>query len=149
MTQKKTEIWPYAIIGSFLAFGAFIFSMVYLMTSAKVDLVSPTYYKEEIAFQDQIDKHNRAVIEGREMKYLLTDQELKISFPGASAATNGTLKFARLTDAKDDKEFAIRVNESGDVILPLAQFQKGMWLVKADWTDSGKAYFDEEKIFIP
>lgn len=146
---QKTEIWPLAIIGSFLFFGAFIFFMVFLMSREKVDLVSPTYYKEEIAFQSQIDKQNYTRTQGKSFSWKIVNDELQIQVPGANTFTQGKLNFLYLADAEKDLQINFKANEVGLLILPIQQFKKGNWVLKLDWVHGGESFFDEQKLMIP
>ena len=52
--------WGNKILIVYVAFGMFILFMVYKAVNTRYDLVSKDYYKEELRYQDRIDRLNNA-----------------------------------------------------------------------------------------
>src|SRR2546426_10088696 len=61
MFMKPTRnLWPLGIIGAFAVFIARTASLIVLACSHRGDLVSADYYEQEIKFQSQMDRLDRA-----------------------------------------------------------------------------------------
>ena len=149
-SRFDSYLWPVAIISAFVIFAAFIFVNVFIMMNSKTDLVSATYYKEEIEFQNQIDKRNRTLEKGKSLQYNINKSlgNIELIFPGASPATTGSLHFFRPANAAEDKVINLNCDNSGKSILPISQFGKGSWILKATWKDDNQEWYDEVKLNI-
>ena len=55
MPTTRRTLWPYAIIATFVLFAGFIGYMVQRAFHTDVELVSPDYYKQEIAYQKRME----------------------------------------------------------------------------------------------
>lgn len=150
-TKKKMEIWPIAIIISFLLFGGLVFGSMYFMLNSKIDLVHEDYYAQEVAFQDHIDKRNQTHNEGKIPAFDI-DRELRlmtIGFaydPKVDQEPQGTIHFFRPSNKELDQELEVAVDRSGRMLIPLSMLQHGYWRVRIDWKEGETAYFHEEAI---
>ena len=145
--KKKTEIWPLAIIGAFVFFAAFIITMVYFMMNEDIGLVSKNYYKEEIAFQQQIDKANLTEKEHFKvgMKMNNADGYFELSLPTANTAgVSGDVKFTRPSDSKLDFKVPFAPGVDGTQKIPVTSLKDGLWKVSLDWKQGEKAYYQED-----
>ena len=52
--------WGNKLVVVFIVFGAFIGYLVYQAVNTKYDLVSKEYYKDELRYQDTIDRQKNA-----------------------------------------------------------------------------------------
>ena len=147
-TSIDSRLWPIAIVSAFVLFAGFIFVNVFIMMNSKTDLVSATYYQEEIEFQKQIDKRNRTLENGKNIRCKINSDEgmMVIELPGSNTRTTGSLHFFRPANAEEDRTMNLKCDSLGTIVLPLAQFGKGSWILKADWKEGGQDWYDEVKL---
>lgn len=137
--------WGYRIV---IAFALFITLMVTLVTISmrqNIDLVAEDYYREEIEYQDQIDRLSRtnalemepAVIIDRINKKILLNLQQK-EFKSARAV------FFRPSDATKDR--VISLFEEGATSVSYSGWESGLWKVKLHWTQAGEEFYIEKKI---
>lgn len=150
--KKSTSIlslnWGYSIMIVFVFFAGFIGTMVYFMTSEKIDLVREDYYQKELEFQKQIKKSsNTANLKTKvAMTYLPESEELSIFFP--TRVVNGEVKFFRPSDKKMDVDIPLKSLQENPLHLSIQKLNKGYWKVQITWSDGWKQYFSEQELFI-
>jgi len=140
-------------MGIFLAlasFMIFILSFVYKATFVhKYDhhLVSDHYYKDELNYQKELDKLNRAnnlkenvVIEHKE-------SGLVINFPAEFNAEDikGTIYFQRPSNYKLDFQTPINLTNN-EYLISDDKLVEGIWNVKIDWHVGDKTFLLKQKI---
>jgi nitrogen fixation protein FixH len=150
--KKSTSIlslnWNYSIIIVFVLFAGFILTMVYFMTSEKIDLVREDYYQKELEFQKQIKKSsNTANLKTKvAMTYLPESEQLNIFFP--TRVVNGEVKFFRPSDKRMDVDIPLKSLPENPLHLSTQKLHKGYWKVQVTWTDGVREYFNEQELFI-
>jgi len=142
--------WPTGIIISLAAFVIFILSFVYkVMFLPQYDhhLVSEDYYKDELNYQQEIDKLNEAAELKQNITYKKIDLGLLISFPSEFEASQieGTIYFQRLSNNKIDFQLPINL-ETNDLLIPEEKLVEGRWNVKIEWSVNNNTYLFKEKI---
>ncbi len=148
--MKLKFSWPAGIIIALTAFIVFILSFVYKATFLPEydhHLVSEDYYLDEINYQQEIDKLNKAEELKENVTLKKTATGLSINFPSEFDPTKieGTISFQRLSNDKIDFELPINLNSSQFVILDEALVE-GRWDVKIEWTVYNNTYLFKEKI---
>jgi hypothetical protein len=142
--------WGWKIVVLYSAFVVMTLSMVVYFMRQKVDLVADDYYKQEIEYQDQIDKisNAKALKEPIGYGYDMKNRTIKLSFPQAhlTQELRGKINFYRPANADEDKEFDIRPEASGAQIISVSDLNKGLWKIKIYWTAGGKEFFDEKVV---
>ena len=76
--------WGTGIVLAFIAFISFIMYFVIRLSldhNANHELVSNTYYKEELAYQEKIDAEKNSVKFDAKLKVKKSDNGLRIEFP--------------------------------------------------------------------
>jgi len=149
--QVKFKIsWPTGIIIAIVAFVIFILSFVYKATFVPAydhHLVSDDYYKDELNYQQEIDKQNR----GAELKENITIKKegsgLTIYFPSEFEPTqiSGTIYFQRPSNDKIDFNQPIELT-TNKYFLTNINLIEGRWNVKIEWTVNNETYLFKEKI---
>ncbi|NQV78474.1 MAG: FixH family protein [Lutibacter sp.] len=142
--------WPTGIIISIAAFVIFILSFVYKVTFLPQydhHLVSEDYYKDEINYQQEIDKLNKAAELKENITYKKVASGLLISFPSEFEASQikGTIEFQRLSNEKIDFKLPIQLI-TNDLVISNEKLIEGRWNVKIEWTVNNNAYLFKEKI---
>lgn len=73
--------WGYKILTVYIIFVAGILFLVFKSSFQKQDLVVHDYYEQELKFQQRIDETERANALSADVKYLIREKEIIISFP--------------------------------------------------------------------
>jgi len=142
--------WPTGIILSIAAFVIFILSFVYKVTFLPEydhHLVSEDYYKDELNYQQEIDKLNNAAELKQNVTYKKIDAGLLISFPEEFEASEikGTIDFQRGSNTKIDFNIPIELITL-DYLISNEKLVEGRWDIKIEWTVNNKSYLFKEKI---
>ncbi|MDZ7607986.1 MAG: FixH family protein [Cyclobacteriaceae bacterium] len=140
--------WKIAILYS--GFVVMTLGMVFYFMGHKVDLVAEDYYKQEIAYQDQIDKMSNSQAMLQPLGIDLDRQTLSaiIRFPTehASAGIQGSVQLYRPANSDEDKSFDILIDSTGVQSVLLTGFSKGLWKIKVMWNSGGKDYYSEKVV---
>lgn len=142
--------WGWKIAVLYGLFVAMTLSMVFYFARQDVDLVATDYYKQEIEYQDQIDKINnaRALKEAIEFQYLNELRKVKLTFPKAhvKSGISGKIQFYRPSNADEDREYDIQPIPNGDQLIGVGSLKKGFWKIKIHWSAGGKEFYDEKVV---
>lgn len=146
---KPRTIWPYAIIAVFVLFAGYIGFMVQQAMRTTVDLVSPDYYQQELAYQQRMESVARtaALPAPVELKYDPSAQRLTLQLPPdlARQSITGKLHFFRPSNQLLD--FALPL-QAGPQAFSTAKMQPGYWRARLDFTADHQAYFIEKELTI-
>lgn len=142
--------WPAGIIIAITSFVIFILSFVYKVTFLPEydhHLVSEDYYKDELNYQQEIDKQNKGIELKENITLVKTSKGLSINFPAEFDPTKitGTISFQRLSNGKIDFEFPIQL-ETSNFIVKDENLVAGRWDVKIVWFVNDTEYLYKEKI---
>lgn len=142
--------WPTGIIIAIAAFVGFILSFVFKVTFLPQydhHLVSEDYYKDELNYQQEIDKQNNAaqLKENVTLKKVATG--LLINFPSEFDPTKikGTISLKRLSNGKLDFQLPINL-KTHNLLLKDENLVEGRWDVKIEWIVNNNTYLFKEKI---
>ncbi|WP_299526775.1 FixH family protein [uncultured Lutibacter sp.] len=143
--------WPAGIVIALASFMIFILSFLYkavFMPEYGHNLVSEDYYKDELNYQQEIDKLNNAAELKQNIIWKKVDLGLLISFPSEFEASKikGTIAFQRLSNDKIDFLLPIEL-VTNDLLIPNEKLVEGRWNVKIEWTvNNNNTYLFKEKI---
>lgn len=150
--MKFKITWPAAIIFSIGAFMIFILSFVYKVTfMPEYDhhLVSEEYYKDELNYQQEIDKQNKGALLKENITVSKTSEGLLINFPKEFNSTKieGTISFMRLSNNKIDFKIPI-VLLNNQYLVENKNLVAGRWDINIEWTANNNTYLFKEKLMI-
>jgi nitrogen fixation protein FixH len=152
MTTQR-NLWPYAIIATFVLFASYIGFMVQRALRTDVELVSPNYYQQELAYQQRMESVARTVALPApvQITYEAAARRLTLELPTtlAAAGVRGQVRFFRPSNQKLD--FTLPFAPTGQParqLLSTAHLQPGHWRLRLDFTVGGQAYFIEEVLSI-
>ena len=152
MEKKKREFWPVGIVLAMLTFMGGIVFAVTIMMRQPVPLTSDDYYAKEIAFQSQIDQANRGIAptEKPVIRILRASEAVEISFPsgGSAADFQGKLTFYRPSDPSKDFSQDLKIDQDGKHWMQVKGKEKGLWMIKLEWSKAATAYYYEEQIML-
>jgi len=148
--MKLKISWPTGIIIAITAFVIFILSFVYKVTFMPIyghHLMSEDYYKDELNYQQEIDKENKGIELKENISLKKVSDGLQITFPLEFdfKSINGTIFFQRLSNHKIDFQFPIEL-KSHQLLITESQLVDGRWDVKIEWEVNDTKYLYKEKI---
>jgi hypothetical protein len=142
--------WGHGMFLAMAFFVIFIGSFVYkVMFQDEYDhkLVSEEYYKEELHYQEEIDRLNNAGNLEENVQVKQSKEGLTIIFPSNFDYKNikTTIKLQRLSDGDLDiiKELKL---DSLSYLIPNKDLVKGHYVLKLNWEYNGETYQFREKI---
>src|SRR5438876_8003501 len=148
MTTSR-NLWPLGIV---LAFGIFITgtaTLVVLACANKTDLVSADYYEQEIKYQGQLDRVERAkrLDQQASVSYNAGQKQITISLPPEHARNvTGSIHLYRPSAAGLDQRVKLELNTNGAQTIDASQLRAGFWKVKVLWSVGSEEYFIDEKV---
>jgi hypothetical protein len=141
--------WGNKLVVVFIVFGCFIGYLVYRAVTTKYDLVSKDYYKDELRYQDKIDRIKNAskisdvkVEQDAEAVIIHLPQEQK------GFAITGDVFFYCITDDRNDYHTVLQVDSSNKQIFLKKALQKGAYELKINWQLGKELYYSEQKLMI-
>jgi hypothetical protein len=142
--------WPAGIVIAIVSFMIFILSFVYKVTfMPEYDhhLVSEDYYRDELNYQQEIDKQNKGIELKENITLKKVETGLLISFPTEFDASkiSGLISFQRLSNDKIDFSLPIELTTS-NLIIKDENLVDGRWDVKIEWSVNNTTYLYKEKI---
>lgn len=142
--------WPTGIVLALLAFIIFIMSFVFKATFLPQydhHLVSDDYYKDEMNYQQEIDKLNKAAALTEDVTIAKVAEGVLIKFPAEFDPEKiaGTISFQRPSNDKIDFKLPIKLTTADYLILD-DNLVQGRWNVKIEWTVNSNTYLFKEKL---
>lgn len=134
------------IVVAFVFFTLFIGTLVTVCVREDVSLVSKDYYKEELAYQEQIKRiSNTSDLKVKPGVTKTNDGRLQISFN--TGVEVGELKLFCPSNKDMDRTFPL---ESATRIqwFGITDLQRGMYRAKISWSMEGKEFYHEEVIYL-
>jgi len=131
---------------AFIAFGTFIVTLVVKTFAFKPELVSETYYEDELNYQDRINRLKNVQTDGAAVKWELRGDSLLLNFPSSNAV--GKIDLMRHSDKDQDQHFDIQITKGNQQIIHTSSMKSGLYLMKIQWTSNSKLYYMEQNISI-
>jgi hypothetical protein len=136
--------WGTGILITIILFVGIMVSIIVFSMNQQVNLVSPDYYPKGIDYDKQIEKSKNLNALKEKVSYQKLIDSLVVIFPKEfdSKAISGTIQFYYMTNfEKDIKRNLSLIN--GSQTFSLNGFTKGRYIIKLDWTDGQKGYYQE------
>ncbi|WP_304145286.1 MULTISPECIES: FixH family protein [Mesoflavibacter] len=142
--------WGTGIVIAFIGFISFIMYFVINMNTDKKldhDLVTEDYYKQELKYQNDIDKEKNAKTLSANLKWRKTEEGMLISFPENLEPRNisGKVFLYRPSNKQLDFETTISLSNH-NLLIPDKRLLDGRWNIKIDWNYKGNNYLYKEEI---
>lgn len=135
------------IVVAFILFAIFIGTLVTICIRQDISLVTKDYYKEELAYQDQIARVNNAAQLNEKPSITIRDQKyLEVTFNQFNRIDNGQLKLFRPSDASLDRVFELTSSKNHSLLFDIAGLSTGMYRAQMRWTMEGKEFYIEKMI---
>ena len=142
--------WGTGIVIALALFMSFITYLVITMTTDKAynhDLVVEDYYKEELAYQEEIDAEENLKALSEKIVSKKAENGWLITFPKEiqNDKIKGTVFLYRPSNKQLDFDFPIVLSGS-NLLIPDERLLDGRWNITLDWEYGGKSYLYKESI---
>lgn len=142
--------WGTGIVIAFIGFISFILYFVVRMSTdnrANHDLVTDGYYKQELAYQKEIDAQNYAAALDAELTIEKIPDGLLINFPENYnyKTINGTMFLYRPSNRHLDFSLPISLSNS-HLLIPDNRLLDGRWDITIHWSAEGKDFLHKQKL---
>ena len=143
--------WCTGIVIAITLFIVFILSFVYktiFIEKYEHHLVSEDYYKDELHYQEEIDKLNNVKNLSENISLNNSENGITISFPKDKDFNKikGTVNFLRRSNGKLDFEKKINLS-SHSMLVEDSILIKGKWEIRVDWQYEKEEYLLKESWF--
>ena len=138
--------WGKWIIVSFVLFAAFIGTLVTVCVRQDVNLVSKDYYKEELAFQDQITRLQNTDSLLHKPEISVTQKGLEIVYNQLSKIEKGKLVLFCPSNPSHDRKIMIESSATDKQLVSVADMKPGMYHARFSWSAEGKEFYVEKII---
>ncbi|WP_282159657.1 FixH family protein [Ulvibacterium marinum] len=142
--------WGTSIVLAFIGFIGFILFFVVRMSmdnKANHDLVTEEYYKQELAYQKEIDAEANAKNLVDPIKIEKTNNGLLLKFPKILEGQNiqGTVSLYRPSNKHLDFDLPVSLSNT-HLLIPDKRLLGGRWDIKIIWEHKGKEFLHKESI---
>ncbi|PNQ72473.1 cytochrome C oxidase Cbb3 [Hanstruepera neustonica] len=142
--------WGTGIVIAFVGFISFIMYFVINMNTNKDldhDLVTEDYYKQELEFQNDIDKEKNAKALAENINWKKTEDGIIIVFPESLEVNSITGKVFLYRPSNKQFDFETDISlSSHNLLIPDKRLLDGRWNIKVDWQYNGKSYLYKKEI---
>ena len=130
--------WGTGIVIAFIVFIGFImFLVISMMTddAFNYDLVTEEYYKEELAFQEEIDAETNASLLSENIVINRVDEGLLVIFPKNFEfdKIEGTIFVYRPSNKSLDFNISLNKLSSNKILIPENRLIEGRWNISVSW----------------
>jgi hypothetical protein len=140
--------WGNWIAVSFVCFALFIGTLVVICVRQDISLVAPDYYKQELNYQQQIERNQNALNLTEKPEISVQDKLLQVSFENFNRIEKGEVVLFRPSNPKDDHTFSFNSTQNKMQQFDISQQQPGMYKAKLSWTMEGKEFYLEQTIYL-
>ena len=147
--MKKLN-WGVGIVITIACFIGFIMFFVIKMSTDKKydhDLVTEEYYKQELAYQDQIDAQQNSARLANNIQVEVTTEGIQIVFPSEKKDIKGEVSLYRPSNKKLDLEIPISL-ENQQMLIPAEKLVEGKYKLSINWKSNGTTYLYKKDLQI-
>jgi hypothetical protein len=142
--------WGTGIVLAFIGFISFILYFVISMTINKKyehDMVTENYYKQELQFDNELNKQKNAQALEENVTWTRTDNGIIITFPENMNPSDITGKVFLYRPSSKQLDFESTISLSNhNLLIPDKRLVGGRWNIKVDWQYKGDSYIFKENI---
>ncbi len=136
------------IVVAFVLFAGFITTLVTVCMRADVNLVSKSYYQEELRHQDKMNKVRQTSSLTTLPNLTATEGKIKLHYTDFAKVEGGSLKVVRPSDPSLDQHFDLSVWNSETQEYELAHWSRGLYRLTLEWTMNGTEYYLEKTVVL-
>ena len=153
--RSRLNPWPVCIIAFFTV--AIVGCAVFIVFCSRhpADLVAADYYEQEVKYQGQMDRIQRAQARAEQasVKYDSDEERIVIALPPNHSVANasGEIHLYRPSATDRDQRLRLEPDARGQQTIDARNLLRGLWRVRVSWTVEKQDYFvDQEiKVFSP
>lgn len=142
--------WGTGIVIAILSFMTFIIFLVVSMTTNQEfnhDLVVEEYYKQELSFQDQLDREANSLNLRRNIQVEQTENGFTVLFPTNMEVSKITGKILVYRPSDKEMDFNIPIAlSSHQLLIPAGNLEKGRWNIEIDWAYEKEFYYFKKEL---
>jgi len=139
--------WGKSIVAAFVLFTIFIAVLVTVCVRQDVSLVSKDYYRDELAYDEQLARlRNAEELPLRPSFTIGPDDALEVRFDRFADVEKGEVYLFCPSDAKQDRRFELIPGSSSSQRFALNNASHGMYKARMLWSMDGKEFFVERLI---
>lgn len=133
-----------SIVVAFLLFALFIGILVTVCLRQEVSLVTPDYYKEELAHGEKMAAiANARLLASRPEIFLGTDGA-RVRYENFSQVQSGSLKILRPGNQRLDHLFPFQSTGEKELQFDVDDYTPGLYRIQLKWKMDGKDYMIEQ-----
>lgn len=136
------------ILISFVLFAVFIAVLAALCMREGEELVSKTYYNDELRFSEVMDKRDNADRLPHKPSVEAGDGNVRVTFRDWNKISAGEVKMARPSDAGLDEIFPLPTSRDTVQVFQLKKWKTGLYHFRMTWTMENKNYLFESQILL-
>lgn len=145
--KHLTMNWGKGIILSFVLFAIFIGALVAICVRQDLNLVAQDYYKQELDYQQQIERQQNASTLASKPNINVEDNFLNISFDNFSQLQKGEVNLFRPSNPAFDKSFVLSARRDSLQQFDISAQPSGMYKASMTWSSGGKEFYVEKVIY--
>ena len=143
--------WGTGIVIAMISFMVFILTFVYrsvVMDEYQHELVSEDYYRDELHYQEEIDKLKNASNLEVDVQLTRDTEGITLHFPKSLQPDKitGTISLQRPSDKRLDLSMSIELS-GHDFQIPDRDLASGKYIVVVDWKHEDSEYMFKDEIF--
>lgn len=132
------------IFVAFVFFAGFIATLVTICVRQDISLVSKDYYKNELAYSEQITQINNTNTLTEKPLMKIVGDSLVVRFPRSATPSSGELLLFCPSDERGDKTFEIK--NTIEQRFMVSGLNHGMYKARLSWTAGSTQFFQEQII---
>ena len=134
--------WGWKITSVYVLFALGMIGLVLMASSQRVDLVSKDYYKEELAFSQQMDAAKHASSLNQSIQVDAQEGILRLSFPDTiQTGTKIQLHWYCPFNALHDRKVECSVEDSHVFLWDVSETPSGNYELRAQWQMGDHNYY--------
>jgi hypothetical protein len=145
--MNRSKLWPIGIAIIYTVFVLVLVAFVIFSRFHNVDLVTEDYYDQEIKYQEQINRIDRAQSLPEPVNWIYDNKKstVNVNFPPdfKPNQVRGNILFFRPSDAKQDKLVALNLSADGTQQISTKNLTPGFWKIKVFWHVMKNEYYKE------
>jgi hypothetical protein len=146
--RKKFKLnWGHKLMLVFASFALLMFYLAFRSFQTKVDLVDRDYYKDELRYQEIIDRTEMAnQLSGKVIIRKSMDRSILVQLPAemVNKPVTGNIWFYCASDASKDRHIELVPGNDASQLIRAGLLPAGRYVVKIKWDCDHKQYYAEE-----
>lgn len=142
--------WGTGIVIAFICFITFImYFVINMMTNDNYDhdLVVEDYYKQELNFQNDINKEKNARSLDQDITWERTNAGLLLKFPNYMEEKDIAGRIFMYRPSNKTLDFNLPIDlKNHNILIPNSKLVEGRWNIKVDWTNLESEYLYKKSI---